>query len=68
MSATRLLLVARTRYELPLSPSLARKFDALKARFELRVLASAARPGLPADETLARCVTLAWRSRTKTPT
>jgi glycosyltransferase involved in cell wall biosynthesis len=38
----RLLLVARTRYELPLSPSLERKFDALSARFELRVLATAA--------------------------
>src|SRR4029077_6869943 len=38
----RLLLVARTRYELPLSPSLERKFAALRARFELRVLATAA--------------------------
>jgi glycosyltransferase involved in cell wall biosynthesis len=38
----RLLLVARTRYELPLSPSLDRKFAALRARFDLRVLATAA--------------------------
>ena len=38
----RLLLVGRTRYELPLSPSLQRKFDALRVRFELRVLATAA--------------------------
>jgi glycosyltransferase involved in cell wall biosynthesis len=38
----RLLLVSRTRYELPLSPSLERKFAALRARFELRVLATAA--------------------------
>src|SRR5262245_3642195 len=38
----RLLLVARTRYGLPLSPSLERKFAALGRRFELRVLATAA--------------------------
>jgi glycosyltransferase involved in cell wall biosynthesis len=38
----RLLLVGRTRYELPLSPSLERKFAALARRFELRVLATAA--------------------------
>jgi glycosyltransferase involved in cell wall biosynthesis len=38
----RLLLVARTRYERTLSPSLGRKFDALRRRFELRVLATAA--------------------------
>jgi glycosyltransferase involved in cell wall biosynthesis len=42
VSRPRLLLVARTRYELPLSPSLARKFAALRERFELRVLATAA--------------------------
>lgn len=42
MSKPRLLLVARTRYELPLSPSLERKFAALRERFELRVLATAA--------------------------
>jgi glycosyltransferase involved in cell wall biosynthesis len=38
----RLLLVARTRYTLPLSPSLERKFGALRDRFDLRVLATAA--------------------------
>jgi glycosyltransferase involved in cell wall biosynthesis len=38
----RLLLVARTRYELPLSPSLARKFDALRDLFDVRVLATSA--------------------------
>jgi glycosyltransferase involved in cell wall biosynthesis len=38
----RLLLVARTRYELPLSPSLERKFAALRELFELRVLATSA--------------------------
>jgi glycosyltransferase involved in cell wall biosynthesis len=38
----RLLLVARTRYELPLSPGLERTFAALRRRFDLRVLATAA--------------------------
>ena len=38
----KLLLVARTRYALPLSPSLERKFEALKRRFDVRVLATAA--------------------------
>ena len=42
MTKARLLLVARTRYALPLSPSLERKFDALRERFELRVLATSA--------------------------
>jgi glycosyltransferase involved in cell wall biosynthesis len=37
----KLLLVGRTRYELPLSPSLARKFDALSAELDVRVLATA---------------------------
>ena len=37
-----MLLVARTRYRLPLSPSLEKKFAALEERFELRVLATAA--------------------------
>lgn len=41
-SKPRLLLVARTRYRLPLSTSLERKFAALEERFELRVLATAA--------------------------
>src|SRR5439155_10130707 len=38
----RLLLVARTRYLLPLTPSLERKFAALRERFDLRVLATSA--------------------------
>jgi glycosyltransferase involved in cell wall biosynthesis len=36
-------MVARMRYELPLSPSLERKFAALRERFDLRVLAASAR-------------------------
>jgi glycosyltransferase involved in cell wall biosynthesis len=36
-------MVGRTRYSLPLSPSLERKFDALSDELELRVLASDAR-------------------------
>ena len=42
MTKPRLLLVSRTRYKLPLSPSLERKFGALRERFDLRVLATAA--------------------------
>ena len=38
----RLLLVGRTRYELPLPPGLERKFAALRERFDLRVLATSA--------------------------
>jgi glycosyltransferase involved in cell wall biosynthesis len=37
----KLLLVGRTRYELPLSPSLQQKFDALSAELDVRVLATA---------------------------
>jgi len=37
----KLLMVGRTRYALPLSPSLERKFDALSAELDLRVLATA---------------------------
>jgi glycosyltransferase involved in cell wall biosynthesis len=37
----RVLLVGRTRYRLPLDPSLRRKFDALSELLELRVLGSA---------------------------
>jgi glycosyltransferase involved in cell wall biosynthesis len=51
----RLLLVARTRYALPLSPSLERKFGALRERFELRVLATAA-DGRPRDDGTFRLV------------
>lgn len=36
----RLLMVGRSRYSLPLSPSLAQKFDALSAELDIRVLAS----------------------------
>lgn len=43
MKQPRVLMVGRTRYRLPLSESLARKFDALDERLELRVLATAAR-------------------------
>jgi len=45
----RVLFVARTRYELPLSPSLERKFAALRERFEVRVLATSA-DGRPRDD------------------
>jgi glycosyltransferase involved in cell wall biosynthesis len=43
----RVLLVGRTRYALPLAPTLARRFDALRAELELRVLAA----GSGSDET-----------------
>ena len=36
----RVLIVGRSRYQLPLSESLAKKFDALSQRLEVRVLAS----------------------------
>ncbi|MFN0154417.1 MAG: glycosyltransferase family 4 protein [Gaiella sp.] len=39
----RLLMASRTRYSLPLSPSLERKFAALAERFDVTVLAAAAR-------------------------
>ena len=39
----KVLLVGRTRYSLPLNPSLRPKFDALRETLDLRVLASAAR-------------------------
>lgn len=44
-----MLFVGRTRYRLPLSASLARKFDALGDELELQVLASAA-PGSPTGD------------------
>src|SRR3954466_13426288 len=43
-SRPRVLLVGRTRYQLPLNPSLRPKFDALRRALDLRVLASAAPP------------------------
>jgi glycosyltransferase involved in cell wall biosynthesis len=47
----RVLFVARTRYVLPLSPSLERKFAALGERFDLRVLATSADGRAREDET-----------------
>jgi glycosyltransferase involved in cell wall biosynthesis len=47
----KLLMVARMRYRLPLSPGLERKFLALRDRFELRVLASASGPDVEGDDT-----------------
>jgi glycosyltransferase involved in cell wall biosynthesis len=43
MAKPRVLFVSRTRYDLPLSASLAQKWDALERELDLRVLASAAR-------------------------
>jgi glycosyltransferase involved in cell wall biosynthesis len=48
---TRALMVGRTRYRLPLDEPLARKFDALREVFELRVLASAAEGSATHDAT-----------------
>ena len=45
----RVLFVARTRYSLPLDPSLARKWDAVRERLDVRVLAAAA-PGSPRSD------------------
>jgi glycosyltransferase involved in cell wall biosynthesis len=49
----RVLMVGRTRYRLPLNPSLARKFDALRRRLDLRVLAAAPRGAPNGDATFA---------------
>jgi glycosyltransferase involved in cell wall biosynthesis len=49
----RVLMVGRTRYRLPLGSSLARKFDALEGRLDLRVLASAPRGAPAGDETFS---------------
>jgi glycosyltransferase involved in cell wall biosynthesis len=49
----RVLMVGRTRYTLPLSPSLARKFDALGERLDLRVLATAPRGAVNGDATFS---------------
>ncbi|MEI8105440.1 MAG: glycosyltransferase family 4 protein [Actinomycetes bacterium] len=51
----RLLMVARMHYELPLSPALTRKFDALRERFTLRVLAAGGAAG-PSDDGVFRLV------------
>jgi glycosyltransferase involved in cell wall biosynthesis len=45
----RVLMVGRTRYSLPLNGSLARKFDALRERVDLRVLATAPRGAASGD-------------------
>jgi hypothetical protein len=45
----RLLMAGRTRYPLPLSPSLDRKFEALGHEFDLRVLGTAERRAPEAD-------------------
>jgi glycosyltransferase involved in cell wall biosynthesis len=47
----RVLMVGRTRYRLPLDASLARKFDALQARLDLRVLGAAPRGASNGDRT-----------------
>jgi glycosyltransferase involved in cell wall biosynthesis len=47
----RVLFVGRTRYRLPLSPTLARKFDALNRELDVRVLASAAAGSAVSDAT-----------------
>jgi glycosyltransferase involved in cell wall biosynthesis len=47
----RALLVGRTRYQLPLNPSLRPKFAALGSSLDLRVLASAGRGGAVGDST-----------------
>jgi glycosyltransferase involved in cell wall biosynthesis len=49
------LFVGRTRYRLPLSPSLAQKFEALAGELDVRVLASAA-PGTTAGDETFRLV------------
>lgn len=46
-----MLFVGRTRYRLPLSPSLAKKFDALAGSLDVRVLAAASPGSGPDDET-----------------
>jgi glycogen synthase len=47
----RVLIVGRTRYRLPLSPSLAKKFAALAGELDLRVLASAVAGSALKDDT-----------------
>ena len=51
----RVLLVGRTRYRLPLDRSLSRKFDAMRALLDVRVLGSAP-PGSPARDDTFRLV------------
>jgi glycosyltransferase involved in cell wall biosynthesis len=56
VSKPRVLFVGRTRYRLPLTPSLARKFDALACELDVRVLAAAA-DGSPAGDATFTLVT-----------
>ena len=51
----RVLIVGRSRYRLPLEPNLRRKFDALAAELDVRVLASA-RDGSPTHDETFRLV------------
>jgi glycosyltransferase involved in cell wall biosynthesis len=58
VSSPRVLFVGRTRYRLPLSPSLARKFEALGRELDVRVLASAAPGSSGGDQTFTLVPTL----------
>jgi glycosyltransferase involved in cell wall biosynthesis len=51
VSSPRVLFIGRTRYRLPLSPGLARKFEALGRELDVRVLATAAAGSAPGDRT-----------------
>jgi len=53
MSKPRLLMAARTRYQLPLNEGVSRKFDALERLFDLRVLGTAL-PGSPTQNGVFR--------------
>jgi glycosyltransferase involved in cell wall biosynthesis len=48
----RVLFVGRSRYRLPLAPSVAQKFDALREQVDVRVLASAAPGSAQGDDTV----------------
>ena len=51
MTLLRILFVGRTRYRIPLADATRKKFDALHRVADVRVLASAAGPDLPDDDT-----------------
>ena len=53
MTRPRVLLVSRTRYQLPPPPRVAAKFDALREELDVRVLASAVPGSLTNDETFS---------------
>ena len=53
MTRPRVLIVGRTRYRLPPSPTVAAKFGALREQMDVRVLASAAPGSLTNDETFS---------------